>query len=1221
MIPNFPSTKQVWPKTPKYADKLYYTFKENPSVPETGPVTTGSSNLNDWVTAPSAGIPFLKKIPTDADLGKPESEFKLYLVAYGELSNKCSEVLEVICKPYRTPAPSINIDETEAVPGQTVDETTNTVYYTGANPVIHIKSYSWATTYRTLDFSDPKTSKIKLTSDEIENGIKIINWTDGLDPVPNGTTNQIKLYSFVTNAETSTPTDRTTYKDSEMGGIVTITVKKIGESKPDKPELTHLWYDGGTTPTYTIPSKISFNTQVHLCFKSNASLKGKAVDHVPTAADYTDLPAITLTKVGDDPAFTLKPEMIPVDKTEGWYIFVATNSAGDSEPLVVRFGLKGPDAPQINLTGGFIKNGDSEITVVNNGLDATFTFAPNATKFEWQADRDFADAPKDDAWQSEEVAEAGKFSFADGSNFANGRFFYRVAAPVNPDDASSALLSGDYGYIDINRLSAEPVASISEDPWADMEDGDLVQINEKLRVMGCYKTNDSKGMPYYIYLMNSDGAVIKAIANDITAPAAGAPADAVNAYNTLYSYRTLGAKDRAQADTPAPDKAVVVPAGGIIARINFVNNDPNMPQLYLSKPGAEAFDYMALQSAPVEEEAGAEGAFALSDKGLEKQYPENRTDESTKNDFNRYVELRSLTWTGVNNMVELADGAGSLSVYGARLNTPGYTFKPEDLTPGKMYRIKGFIGQADSKPAIFPIDVIDQCPGTPVLRAPNPVGEPEAGKEFTEVQAISDKVTFTVSGNANGETAFMYKIGENGEMQNAADKKIVVDLSEKADNDTTDLYVYGVLKDMTSLKPAMVRIIKRAATQVASIYDFKKAMFENMSANIYQLSPESKVLVEEITEKYLYVRDYDAANPAGIADDAEGYLRRLLIRNENGWKANIYDTDSVKERPIVVGDLISGFALKADERNGNMYSNSTGFARTFKYAGQDKDNAAKAEVREVNSLDANCTFTFKDTDRMRLLTLKDVTVSKSGSGTSADPFVYHLNLAGGAKAHMRIASPFTFRGGWQEAWAENAPFNITGVVLFDDDNSHNLAFAPLSFEGLRKLNTPAVYLSSIDESKRGDIEQPFTTGSIIMTKPETAPADAKIYYSTDGLDPLHSLASRKEYTGEIELDDETVEIRAFMAAPGYTPSDVVVRRFTKSSHDVQFILNFLQTAQVGQDIPLHRRHKGCCQRRRLHLCRRPRGPLSAYPAHRRLGGPDRHQARKLSQRIYRDIRC
>ncbi|MDE5689017.1 MAG: chitobiase/beta-hexosaminidase C-terminal domain-containing protein [Paramuribaculum sp.] len=1095
-----------------------------------------------------------------------------------------SDIYSVKFKILPIPKPSVNLEESSKYGITDVIEQpdgTILVNYNSNTPKLFLSAPAKEIRY-TTNRATPTTSSDLYNKDT---GIIPFDYVEGDEPLPVGSVTYIKAMSHSKNAGV-TSTNLETYTGGPQyytsDGYANIKMVKIGASVPAAPTVSAITVDGGT-PTIA-PSQgelnIKFKDEAKLQFgvSGNVTLLGKYFDTKPNTDNLGELEEITL---GDADSYTLTKEMLN-GKTEGWFVVMARNDAGNSDPLVIRFGLKGPDTPQIifakdvrpgsshpnapgSTTGFILSNG--EYIIADGETFRPWFYSPVRGTFEYQmvtpVNGVWADTPDDNNWKTGLSKGSYHTVAADDIDACDtGRFFYRSGNKLDSNDENSPIVYSDYGYIDIQRLSPSKVAHIGASAWSTFKDGDLVRIDEDLRVMGWYNTNAS-GKPFYVYLMNSEGAVIKLVGIDnIGSVNPNSPADIYYAGLTLNTLRNNSALY--QPGVAEPEQQLVIPARSIVGSVQFANGDANMPEIHLS---SGTTSLLPLLGKPVvQNRTTTADAFALSAAGKSVQYPDSKTAVNMTADFNRYVELRSLTWTGANNMVQLAGGGGSLSVYGARLVTPDYTFAPDALEAGKMYRIKGFIGQAAGQPAIFPISEVEQCPGTPVLYAPNPVGEPEADG-FVHLQAISDVVTFTVQGHADGKTAFSYKIGADSELQPCTGdngNEVKVDLSEKADGDVVDLYVFGVLGDMTSLAPAKVRITRKNAEIVNSIYDYKKAMFANLSANIYQLNPESKVIVEEITPYYLYVRDYDEANPDGTANDPEGYLRRLLIHNDNGWNANIYDTDSMKDRHIVVGDLLKGFALKADERNGNMYSNSTGFARTFKYAGQDKAHAAKAEEREVNSLDANCTFTFADTDRMRLLTLKNVTVSKSGSGTDADPYNYKLNLAGGAKAHMRIGDPFEFRGGWQEAWAENAPFNITGVVLFDNDGSKTLAFAPLSFEGQRKLNTPAVYLSSIDEDKRGDTEQPFNTGSIVMTKPETAPADAKIYYSIDGLDPLNNLASRKTYDGEIELGDATVEIRAFVAAPGYTPSDVVVRRFTKSSHDVQFILNFLETAQIGQ---------------------------------------------------------
>ena len=150
------------------------------------------------------------------------------------------------------------------------------------------------------------------------------------------------------------------------------------------------------------------------------------------------------------------------------------------------------------------------------------------------------------------------------------------------------------------------------------------------------------------------------------------------------------------------------------------------------------------------------------------------------------------------------------------------------------------------------------------------------------------------------------------------------------------------------------------------------------------------------------------------------------------------------------------------------------------------------------------------------------------------------------------------------------------MVLLDSDNGTDktFSFALLSFEGSAKVAMPEVYLDGIADKTL--TEQPFVVSTIKMDAVklttdgaainESEDNKVTIHYSIDGLDPLQNLGSRHEYeegADELKLADHDVEIRAFASYPGMTPSDVVVRRFRKQSNDVQYILNFLNTAREG----------------------------------------------------------
>lgn len=162
---------------------------------------------------------------------------------------------------------------------------------------------------------------------------------------------------------------------------------------------------------------------------------------------------------------------------------------------------------------------------------------------------------------------------------------------------------------------------------------------------------------------------------------------------------------------------------------------------------------------------------------------------------------------------------------------------------------------------------------------------------------------------------------------------------------------------------------------------------------------------------------------------------------------------------------------------------------------------------------------------------------------------------------------------------EDLPFDLTGIVMLDNDDNDitdasKFAFALQSFEGSGKLATPQVFMSGSTDNGKEDISY-NKPGTIIMTAPTkntdneslAKGTEVKLYYALGGIDPLKDKQARREYKGEnwdesdMALGDGDVEIRVFAAAKGMTPSDVVVRRFKKTSHDVQFILNFLETAE------------------------------------------------------------
>ena len=466
-----------------------------------------------------------------------------------------------------------------------------------------------------------------------------------------------------------------------------------------------------------------------------------------------------------------------------------------------------------------------------------------------------------------------------------------------------------------------------------------------------------------------------------------------------------------------------------------------------------------------------------------------------------------------------------------------------------------------------------QCPGTPNLSAPNPIsGQPDADG-FIAVNAISDEVTLTITGNAHGESKFYYSSNKDGLNPTLTSNTLTI--KRPTGNNTTKYYViWSELNGMRSLNPAKVKFIFHTPEKVASIEEFKTKEFANFATpdaeqtEYYQMT--GNAIIEEITPEYIYVRDYDDSPMAELIEDE--HMHRMLIHNSNGWNALVADPDGGEARPLKKNDVITGFAICPRHVNGNLLSESTGFARTFKVAKHDA--AYNFDPEEVKAAPTDH-FSFTEIHRMRLMTLKGVEVKRT-TNTGADreeyPYNYTLQIDGTPRMRMDVFR----RSGFAEAYAENTGFDLTGVVLLDSDNGTDktFSFALLSFEGSAKVAMPEVYLDGIADKTL--TEQPFVAGTIKMDAVklttdgaainEAEGSKVTIHYSIDGLDPLQNLGSRHEYkegADELKLADHDVEIRAFAAYPGMTPSDVVVRRFRKQSNDVQYILNFLNTAREG----------------------------------------------------------
>lgn len=727
-----------------------------------------------------------------------------------------------------------------------------------------------------------------------------------------------------------------------------------------------------------------------------------------------------------------------------------------------------------------------------------------------------------------------------------GRLYVRQNDKAHTLPGEWAMIDVEPIYVDdykLHDLNARPAQQA------------LVRLTQDdaygMKVMGVYETDaaavNSK-KTYYVYLMDQLGNPIKLVVNAQSMP------------KILEEY----------ADTEGGTKTRLI-KGDVIGRIYYhsITGEGNkMPEIWVT-PGSEDYtDYLPASEA-------TEG-WATAGKA-----PADILEQPTVgvDNFNRKMRLRSLTWLG-SNRVRTADGT-ELTLY-SRLKVEGYDFQDDmekvaaiaDEGGTKLFAATGFVGQLNGQLALLTTENTLQCPGTPNLSAPNPIsGQPDADG-FVAVNAISDEVKLTITGNAHGESKFSWASNEEGNNTQPITNNTLTIKRPTGSNNTVKRVIWSELNGMRSLNPAKVKFIFHTPEKVASIEEFKTKEFANFAnpdagqTEYYQMT--GKAIVEEITPEYLYVRDYNDSPMAELIE-AE-HMHRMLIHNSNGWNALVADPDGGEARPLKKNDVITGFAIHPQHKNGNLLSESTGFARTFKV---DKHDAAYSFATEEIQAAPTDNFLFEEIHRMRLVTLKGVEVKRT-TNTGADreeyPYNYTLQIDGTPRMRMDVFR----RSGFAEAYAENTGFDLTGVVLLDSDNGTDktFSFALLSFEGSAKVAMPEVYLDGIADKTL--TEQPFVAGTIKMDAVkfttdgaainESEDNKVTIHYSIDGLDPLQNLGSRHEYeegADELKLADHDVEIRAFASYPGMTPSDVVVRRFRKQSNDVQYILNFLNTAREG----------------------------------------------------------
>lgn len=743
----------------------------------------------------------------------------------------------------------------------------------------------------------------------------------------------------------------------------------------------------------------------------------------------------------------------------------------------------------------------------------------------------------------------------------DGRMYARIYD--SEYDQASDIAVMDFELIKADRIKAEG--------WQGVENNSLVQLDEPMKVMGCYLTSSTaagSSRTAYVYLVDSDGNPLKMVVSG--------DESALKQTLTALGYFDFANGGQHQGED------LVVDAGSIIARVSKTVTDDNlglMPEILVTPTAGESYlDYLGSASWKAFDKSDA---YMTSQESMVKDGSEwteqPRTSIEVKSDFGRMVSLRSLEWLGANNRVRTADGV-ELTLYNRLdVSETGYDFAADvqHLVAGRLYKVTGYVGQLNGELALFPISATMQCPGTPTLYAPNLIDGEADQQGFIAVNAISEEVAFSAASDTEEPVKFFYKSAPTADGLKTAELKEAADgtFSLTLDEETTQyMAVYGQLNDMLSLRPAMVAITRHKAETVNSIAEFKTLEAERRAEadydgveKLYRLN--GKAVIRMTTPYYLYVSD--------IADDntpAEPAKQYLLIYNENGW-TNPQITDGDATRSLQAGDVIENFALVGRDGmklRGNIISNSTGFARTYKYAGEKVDPADfSPSAVEVNYVDASSDSHYSkvalgEDQRMTYIELRNVKVKRSGSDES--DYSYTLDIAGEPSLTFDV---FPRTQGWHTMWKDGEGFTITGVVVRDDaaDGTEGYAFAPTAFKAANSLDGQLGIRFEGNGHTDDNGVQYFVEGKAVIEyiPAEGQTASTSIYYTLDGSDPRDNVAGRIHAEGtkaEITLSEDIV-VRAFAAAPGLNPTAEKSMTLKNSVSEVQYILNFLRAGREG----------------------------------------------------------
>lgn len=745
------------------------------------------------------------------------------------------------------------------------------------------------------------------------------------------------------------------------------------------------------------------------------------------------------------------------------------------------------------------------------------------------------------------------------SVFKSGRLFVREK--VNGE--------ANYSYRDIQKIETTQYSTLAA-LKADAGEEEIVTITGPLRIMGAYRTevNGQDGTTRYVYVVDRDGTAIKLVAE-----LAG---DGYAFPESYYDFK---------------GKTLVIPGGGVTGV--FRGRESGFNEIWVTTPTMKYLSFLS--------EAHENEGFG--------DIPEYERTEVTAADFNRLITVRGMTWLNESGNA-LRDAAGNIIPLYARLKgtDPSFAdiiaaFGGED-GKGKQFSVTGFVGQASGQLALFPIELPKPCPSTPVLLAPNPISTSDDNIDdhgYILANAISDAVTLDVEDAADSSDDITYYISitlspddtdHPVEMkENGIKGRFTVDLMS---GDAKYVKVWAKMGSLMSVTPAMVKFNKIQAREIGSIVAFKTLEFgegdQTKRATHYKMT--GNAIVEKRTQYFLYVRDYSDAATAATGSDVDNKYRYLLIYNANTWTNPIINDEKTREkRSLEPGDVITGFALVPRPDNtadgideslkANLISYSTGFARTFRFVNTvPEEETPVAKVQKVDYDDAAQTdhyytnITVGEADRMSLVKLEGVRVLPRENNPDAAPdaaddtrWIYTLNIGDPATNPVRLTFDiFPNTQGWHAMYRADTPFNITGVVVRVDKNgTTSYALAPTNIEAAESLDGALqVYLEETPDDKRANEVQDFISGTVVMNYPDDA--DAVIYYTLDGTDPRNNPAGRAVWNPAepLTLADRSMQIRAFAAKPGANPTPTVSRTFRKQTTDVQFILNFLATAEQGK---------------------------------------------------------